>query len=132
MEERSPARRLVLVALLLLASATFSGAQSPSTRESESTSVYRAILAESMAKALGAITFAQTDVEALAANTDYWAVFFRRFPSASAQVRLSPVAFDVVAREALVYCEDSVSPIVHLRQTNGMWTALAWHRVWIS
>lgn len=96
------------------------------------------LLTESMAKALGAVTIGQTDVEALAANTDYWAAFFRRFPSASAQVRLSPVAFDVVAREALVYCGYSASAIggegsiVHLRQTNGMWTALVWHQVWIS
>lgn len=205
MEEHSPARRLVLVALLLVVSAPFSGAQSLSTRESESTSVYRAILAdvrcsgrgllrssesvpvihrelvspvrelwwtstgpmrsfadrartslpsrlvdafsglrsdeiltESMAKALGAITIAQTDVDALAANTDYWAAFFTRFPSASARVRLSPVAFDVATREALVYCGSSISSIccegsiVHLRLTNGMWTTLAWHQVWIS
>ena len=95
------------------------------------------ILSESMAKALGAITIAQTDVEAWAENTDYWAAFFRKFPSASAQIRLSPVAFDVAAREALVYCGSSLSPfccegsIVHLRQTNGVWTAFTWHRVWI-
>ena len=96
------------------------------------------ILTEPMAKGLGVVTIAQTDVEALAQNTDYWAAFFRRFPSASALVRLSPVAFDVAAREALVYCGSSISPMccegsfVHLRQTNGTWTALTWHRVWIS
>jgi len=98
----------------------------------------RPILDDSTAQRLNVITIEPTDVEALTKATDYWAAFFNKFPSASAQVRLSPVAFDGEAREALVYCEYSVSPIggegfiVHLRQTSGTWTALAWHRIWIS
>ena len=111
--------------------AQLSNAQSISTE-----SVYRVVLADARCSGRG-VAGVRGSVPVIRRER-YWAAFFSRFPSASAHVELSPVAFDVAAREALVYCGYSVSPfggegsIVHLRLTNGTWTPIAWHQVWIS
>jgi hypothetical protein len=90
------------------------------------------------AKALGARTLSQADVDALAKTGDFFGAFYRRFPSASAYIQLSRVALDLSSGEALVYCSYSTNPlggagyIVHLRQTNGVWAPIKWHVMWVS
>ena len=58
-------------------------------------------LDDEMARSLGAQLIGASDLAALANEGWFWSAFFRRFPSATALVSLSPVAFDTTAGEAL-------------------------------
>jgi hypothetical protein len=92
------------------------------------------------ARALGATTIAQSDVDALASKNgaDFWDALFRTYPSAAALVDLSGVTFNESLTEALVYCAYGVSgiggegSIVFLQRAGIVWAPAHWLRVWIS
>ena len=104
----------------------------------EMTKTSEGTLSPSTANALGVQAIAQSEADALARTGDFWMAFYQKFPSASAHVQLSRVALDMSSGEALMYCGYGKSPfggegfLVHLHQMNGVWAAIAWHRVWVS
>jgi hypothetical protein len=94
------------------------------------------------ARAIGATTIGQIDLDELASRitgaNDFWNALFGAYPSASALVELSRVAFNESMTEALVYCGYHVSPIggegsiIFLRRAESVWVAARWLQVWIS